>query len=82
MTEKCFDVCCLPGLVHCDGYGDYCVTPDQCCELHNKHYCPHTRNHECVESIDYSVGTKCDHDKGYLKCYDWCCEEDEFYCND
>ena len=75
------NICCMPGYVHCEGDPYHCVLPEECCASHGLVYCEHSKNHPCDGEYvhDYSVGD-CKYDLEVLKCYEWCCEEDEFYC--
>ena len=56
-----------------------CVLPSECCASHGLKHCPVSRNHPAGNAHDYAIG-KCLTEEEELVCYDWCCEENEFFC--
>ena len=75
--------CCLAGYIHCKNEYDeenysQCVLPEDCCASHGMTTCE-SKNHPAGDDTDYAVGKCADYEE-VLYCYDWCCEEDEYYC--
>lgn len=73
-NKNCADKC-LPGYVRC--YGDdsgKCILECDCCTL-NSLSCCDSDNHP-ANTFNYATG-----DKEVLNCYDWCCPDDNTYCD-